>query len=120
MKRCRCSVVEKQRAKKLRDVRAERCKTRIEDVLLDKWNGLVLITCFIQFKLLRRGGKQKFGLFQAEAAAKHGSKCLNPLVVLKAEADGMAVAVASNRQSQNPRVLGADLPHAKDANGHGC
>ena len=32
----------------------------------------------------------------------------------------MAVAVASNRQSQDPRVLGADLPDAKDANGHGC
>jgi hypothetical protein len=64
--------------------------------------------------------ENKFGLFQAEGAAKHGSKGLNPLVVLEAEANGMAVAVASNRQSQDPRVLGADLPDAKDANGHGC
>ena len=57
MKRCWCSVVERNGAKKLEDVRAESCKNRIEDVLLDNWKGLVLIACFIQFKLLLRGGE---------------------------------------------------------------
>ena len=52
--------------------------------------------------------------------AKHGRKVLNPLVVLKAEAGGMAKAVASNRQNQDPRVLGADLMDPHDTNGHGC
>ena len=32
----------------------------------------------------------------------------------------MAEAVASNRQNQDPRVLGADLMEPQDTNGHGC
>ena len=59
---------------KLVGVRAESCKTRIEDALLDKWRGLVLMTCFIQFKLLRRGENTNLAYFKQRARPSMAAK----------------------------------------------